>query len=664
MTQKISFSKSRGLGLYLDVMKRHRGIAILYGVAMFIACPFIWFMDNLNRVNYDYSVTFYDNGLIGILLVGLGGAFVISTVILRFMHNKQAMDMYYSLPVKRETMLLSHALAGLTLVLAPVLVNFLLTMGIEVFFGRSSIPSSVWNVLLLFLVVITATYAIIVLVATVVGTSFDTVVFGAVFHFAIPIVVGLVSLTVSMNLYGFDYPEGLTRFILYSAPSLISVAYFSDWNVLLSAVIWLLASIGLFALSAVAFKRRKSEFAGRALENGFLHVIVKMIVSFAGGFLMMVIFTHSVRDDLGFALIGFAFGAAITFIFIHSILARGFKTLLKSWLQVAVLLVVSLVLVLISYTDPFGYETYIPDLSKVKAVSISEHVVIDERIINWEYTGSELTFEGKEEIEAVARFHEEALNLRDDHYGWSARIVYTLDSGRTISRYYNTFSEEARQELVASIDITKIIRAHPIFQAKKIDSLMIVDRFDNSEDVRLDATKQKKLIEALRNDILNKGDNGDAAYQCYLQVDNMYFRINSQYTNTLGLLESWGYEKYTQPDVSTILRACVYTLPKDIYEYDFNFQLWGLLDDKDITWELESAEDFYDLMESVDGIRWVTDLEEMRSLAQNIQIAYNTAGVVNENGAIPAGTQIVYFVKDFGEFYNYDYMYLSGYFVR
>jgi len=37
---------------------------------------------------------------------------------------------------------------------------------------------------------------------------------------------------------------------------------------------------------------------------------------------------------------------------------------------------------------------------------------------------------------------------------------------------------------------------------------------------------------------------------------------------------------------------------------------------------------------------------------------------VNENGAIPAGTQIVYFVKDFGEFYNYDYMYLSGYFVR
>ncbi len=435
----------------------------------------------------------------------------------RYMMNKSSVNVYYSLGITRSNMFLSKFSAGCIMLIAavsvPLVVAALLNCAL---FGSSA---EMWInfvfILLNYIAFVLIIYSATVLMFSLLGSIFESLVMAAVFlvaPYAILLVVEFLLSTFLLGspytnvpwaptannivVIGEEYVDGFIPFyaiepfffFLLSAPYQDSVVGYKENPVetpdFTGVIIYLAAAILISLLAWIAYKKKKAEITGFMGSNKFVTSFAVFIISsFISSYVIPGIFT--IKSNFVHILIGAAVFAFV-YLFINTISLRNFKKIIKGLWKLPVLFGIYLVGILIFVTGFFGYTTRLPEIEKIKSVSIETEtgdILLNSSSANYYgfyYFDSSVDFmptilladelyehtavggfTSKEDIARAVDIHKKLIdsakiNVSDESVlashnerivPVSISIVYHLDDGSEFKRAYYTADNEILSQL-------------------------------------------------------------------------------------------------------------------------------------------------------------------------------------------------------------------------
>lgn len=575
MTQNTFSNKKRSFNLFVDTILRNKNLLIIYTIIMFLSTSFPNWISAYNSkkeglMNPEF-VSYRPQNYMGFAIVGFIVAICLATVVTKFMHQRKSIDLYYALPIKKESVFMSHYFAGLALLMIPFVINVVIIAIVDIVYsyGTNSIHLYFIQVFVTALMTM-VTYSLAIFVAVQLGTSFDTFSMSIVFHFALPISISLLVYSYASDLYGFIMPSWIENAIAVMCPTgvlakhlmrigryqgyLNSLKYGGETSFdplsLVPIFAWVIIAIGIVFLSRWMFKKRKSETGGFTQENSIFVIALKLILTFAGGYLMTTILSATLYTDTIFVrILGFIIGTVVAFLILQAIAARGFKNLAKSLPQYAGVVVLGIAIIIINSTGGLGYEKRVPKPENVKSVTVRhpilpmgelQYISSYNRQYNYEITDPSI-------INTVVDVHKTIVENKNSevlYYGNVADIEYKLTNGKTMSRYYYYNAEDG--DLLSSIITPDYIKIyHPVYNIddNNIKSMKI-HGIGNAGYIELNKSQYMQIIEALQMDILDLYDSGDSS-----KKQNTLYKVELEYAFNIDedvnqtLIEDYMYVK-------------------------------------------------------------------------------------------------------------------------
>ncbi len=630
MTSASLSANSRVKSLYLHTLKSGIGLMVAFFLLLFLSGPIPFIIQSLNRLAMlkanpeqlmysSYDTEIYRAGNFALFLfVALVGALVVGLIISSYMHNRQAVDVFGALPMKRGRLLLSRLLGGLTILLIPYLLNTVILFATQGLLQAYTNSWLLWTVdLASFFVYAAAVLCITVFCAVNTGTVFDTAMFTLTLCGAPSIVLLLNSTFLSIALIGYsptsilsDLSNNLSPVIapftnLMSSGSVLDVKY-----TIISLVIWPIAAALIAFFALVLYRRRDNEVAGTSRSGGAIQLLTKLLGADIFGLLIAMLFSQTLANNWFSAVGGFLLGAFVAYFIIEAILARGFKTFGRMLLQFACVAAAILVYTGVLYTGGLGYSRRVPDGTKVQSVTISYGGEGDYKYSKYipVYSNADdyyqTSFSDSEVLAQVIKAHEAITRgegfkrINDTDYNivslsqkgllnTSLQITYTLKNGKTVTRAFSKTPIEAREELYALDGITEFrVKNSPYayLRAQDIQSISRTDMTlpDLQRAKSLTQQQAQALLNALQQDIV---DTTQEQFLSPPQRELFTLQLNLRYlhqlantampegtnrdyvddsftqriypwnTNTLAVLRDIGWQIDTLPDTSGITGA-------------------------------------------------------------------------------------------------------------
>lgn len=514
MTTPKSYSKKgKGLGMFRSALLHQSSFIIATTILLFIAIvvPYLVGAPDHSHLVYSYNGpdlagairAFYADRFYGIYLSdvqpGLIGAmlalvsFAGALFSARYLHSKKMTDLYHSLPLRREKLLLVNMGASMLAILGPYLLIYLFTMiGQQVVFGRYGWVTAeyfryVAMDLFTTIVLVWVIYALTTFVSVNVGTTFDSLAISGTLMFLPTAVYSIGGGIWELTTFGAEF---LWKHTLRLSPFLFFFERFASasyggsqsssyhYSFLTCLVtVWLLIGCSLFAAALYCYRRRKSEIAEQTQPFGIFQMVVKCFAVFCGSALFLGLFHDR---PMAVRLLALVLGGICVGLIAELILSRGTRSLLKNlrWLTLSGAVFGLLYLGL--SMDLLGYETRMPDLSNVVSATVTyrgqygDDVSLQELIDSSDWQSrhtSQLT--DPQSIEILRNTH---LSVLEDHkqtkdensytYPRSGylRIQYQLKNGGTLSRFYPSVDSQSYAILSQLEDKQDfIVQNNPLF---------------------------------------------------------------------------------------------------------------------------------------------------------------------------------------------------------
>lgn len=541
-----------------------------------------------------------------------------------YMHNRRAVDLYHALPVTRHQLLLGNTTATFVTVALPMTVNHLLTFLLaairqgmapgksEFRLGAASLDLLGWYVTCF------AILAVIQLVATQVGSTFDTFLFTGVFLAALPVIYAAHYLMCSEYLTG--YCGNLKYGLLCDlSPATLMAGHYlcgarQDSWFFGGVAAWLALSVLILLYAMYQYKRRPSERAESHARDGVAVVLFRFIAVFVGGLGFGALFKFITELPL---LLCVALWGVLVYLLIEAILCRGFKGIgKKSLLTGAAMILLTLGYVLVLLSGGFGFVTRVPQAGAVESVTLNYRgryeqypLYVAERI--WEHQGmdywygtaEDITLHGEDTVALVTGLHrailaEEGLidssapsgDVRTDYavpvapYDSSYRyyrLTYHMKNGATVQRQYHAVSAGSDlYALLEKLEDTAEFRskADPLYywvaEENPYASLDVTGITGLKTATVTEPEQLCRIIEALRRDTQKETAaefcSADRQTLCYLYLES-------------ADIERWQKE----PAPKDFYGDCVYAISSSYTETLAVLEELGLLsavDDSD--WEI------------------------------------------------------------------------------
>lgn len=447
MTSRISSAKNNPvLSFFKFTLKKQTPLTLLVTAFALLVCPGMILRDANDDIIRDYQLTHWDFATISFVVLGMALLLTFMLLLLNFgfLFSKKAGDMYNALPLTRNQMLVTRSVSsfigGLFLMTASYLgltmVNFLPTVD-----GVSMVTAiNTYLFMLLSLIVLTAFCLLFVICS---GGYFDTIIAFAAINIAPVLILALIFGVAEESATGlsFDYyqliyltpiafafyklinlPTTLERPTNISAPIEVTNA-FTVIGLIVFGLICVVAAVKLF-------KVRRTETAGDAYSFKFMPVIISLLVSIVGGFLMASVLTGFSLDFNMVFWFFFVACAILCAIAIGAITNRGFKNIKRSIISGVVAASLMTLMVIGGLYIAEYAENRVPKLNNIETVYIEE-------------------IEYDDNIEEAVNLHKgiiECLNKeRDDNYEEFPAIInnfrnfdikYVLKNGNIIKRNY------------------------------------------------------------------------------------------------------------------------------------------------------------------------------------------------------------------------------------
>lgn len=631
MTSARSWTNSRGLGLYLHTVKGHIGLMVAFFLLLTLTGPLPYTISSLSVLaqlrnggligansGSIYASQYPQENLFTFLLITLIGSLVVGLITTAYMHNRSAMDLYGALPIKREALLLSKALAGVTVILIPYILSTSLLFVAQGVLQAYKVDTLQWMISFgSFAIYAVGVYIICVFSAVTTGAVFDTAVFTLALCGAPSIILLIDRMFMQVALIGYQTADDMNTFILGLSPVASSVARLFDNSpigqnsyIVRSFIIWPIAIVLLTWAALALYQRRRTEIAGTSKPSGVLQIIMKLMAANIAGILTATLFAETLSNTWLMATAGFLIGAFVAYFVAEAVLARGFKTFKKMLLQFAAVAAVILAFTGILYTGAFGYSAYVPKEDEVKDVNISyngaeEFMYKSFPTADWLDKG----FTEPEVIRQIVLAHQAItaspqfgrLNLNrnnpsasaDGVLNTSTQITYTLKNGQTVKRLFAATPIEAREKIYGLNGLAAFRAKTSIASMLKPEEIISVTRSDftfakEQPITRLNKDQAAGLLKALKDDEAAQGfeqvmspysrelftlilnytvtytDTEGGKHQ-ELQSGNVV--IASWYKNTIAALRSLGWEVTEAPDYSVVTGAYILQPEVDLWRY-------------------------------------------------------------------------------------------------
>lgn len=525
---------------------RLKGFILLYSSLIFICVPITTLLNydkiakyintellngnNAKIVSITDIFTFFD--LFAEIFIATVLPVFMAIFVFRYLHNKNAIDFYHSLPVSRTCLLFCNFASGYLSIALPFIISY--TAKVAIIFSKikqfSVISLGLENILI-FSVIIFIVYSFCTLVAVSVGTTLECFGYSLAVCGALS-VIGFITTSLCDNLFGFARQLVFTSNCFKLSPFGLVVTYVQNIEEkaqLAPITVWIVLAIVALLAANYIYKKRKSEISDVAGRKNPLSVIIRFIGAFCGGVMLLMLF----QIDSNISFIACAVGGFLGYIIVEVIFAKGFVTVKKSIILSIVSAVVMGAYGLFFQVGGFGFEKRIPEFADIKSVTISQVGVYDFPFIN-EVSDKifgdipiNYTLKEDESKQAVLDIHK----LIVDHYyeynnknnnnnninyefidGGEFAITYKLQNGKTIARKYYLYDNTKIQKAVAKLyDINEVKKAGTfVFHTTSdiVDGVSIANKIgSHSEKLTLSNAEIDDLLKALQKDTLNKNYN-------------------------------------------------------------------------------------------------------------------------------------------------------------
>ena len=377
-------------------------------------------------------------------------ALAVAMAVCSHLYNNRSANFMGSLPIRREGQFISTYLAGLTILIGPNLLIFLLTLLVEAAGGIV-----MWAPLLFWLAALCAMefffYSFAVFLGQFAGHILALPVYYGIFNFIVMAVYAMLEWIMEVYYFGYSGGANYEGLVLWFTPIVamfqmdIDViqenngAWVTDVECLWVAGVYAVVAVVLTVCALLLYRRRHLETAGDIVAVKAMRPVFRYGVGFCSG-----MFLGWLTDQiLGLGELGLLIAVLIWGIigcFVAQMLLDKSIRVFKKWKGCAALTAAFLIIFAVIGFDLTGYETRVPDPSRVESVEVSGL-----HGYPWD-SGANLnaTFTEPETIEAVVALHQAVVDLGEDGE-WdrtdtkeylSYRLTYHMKSGEMVSRKY------------------------------------------------------------------------------------------------------------------------------------------------------------------------------------------------------------------------------------
>ena len=403
MTATISSLKKECWPLTRYYLRRNIPAALVFFAASFLIFPLQYILEVFQRFPEDLAV-FYE--LYGpahihtpLAHVAFPGMMVVLPVLLtlvqvHWLHSRQGTDLYHSLPVSRESLLLANAGVVFLTIAIPVTADYfiiavagsirrgMMTPGDPFFFPRVEMALDYlgWMVTTLALIAVT------LVVATQVGSVFENLVFTVELLCAPAGIYMMFFVYCSQYLAGYGAYGGFNEVLLSSPATVMIVRYLlyrrnsppQNWVILLWGV---LAALLLWAACRL-YRRRPSEMAGTSGAREPLNTLGPLALVYMGGLGLAFILYWFVNESHFPLWLGVLLCSLLVAAVCQLVLGRGLRGLKKRLPAMAAMVAVTTFFAFAVSHGGLGYSTYIPkDPESVTLTFRGRYGVLAERVI-------------------------------------------------------------------------------------------------------------------------------------------------------------------------------------------------------------------------------------------------------------------------------------------
>lgn len=400
-----------------------------------------------------------------------------------YLHSAKKVDLYHSIPVKREQLFLAHFLSGVLMVAVIYALNLLIgTVAAAVYGVEFGITAKLaFTGFCFHMAYYLLMYATVVLAMILTGNTIIALLGAGLFFSYGPIVS---TLMMGYTQVYFHTYSGLSQYggdaffesaIMHSSPFfnyMNNMSNYSKINLVTTILLVVVVALVLALLAGWLYHIRPSESAGKAMAFTWVKLPLKILVVIpaALGFSM---FFWAMRSTLGWSLFGLLWGVLFAHCLMEIIYHFDFRQLFTNKRHLLLCLTLSLAIFGIFKYDWFGYDSYLPKAENVKTAAVSladrDHWVtygdvryetdhIGRRSYYWEYKDSaeyaseHMKLTDVEMVLSIAQNGIESNRPGDDAFDrdrdyHTVTIQYTLENGRKPVRRYQVYSDSVEEKL-------------------------------------------------------------------------------------------------------------------------------------------------------------------------------------------------------------------------
>ena len=594
---------------------------ILIMIAFFLAIEvqLLMVLQDMTRWpnSYDYTKAHFfanhflspDNN-IGVTIMTCVTAVVCGMTVFSYVHVRQKLDTYHSLPIKRGKMFWARYISGVLFYMIPMIVHVLIGLGIAV--TQGAISTHGINNAIGFVVTELAVYLLIysmtIVCVMLTGNMIISVLAVGVLQCYSLLIYGLKIILYDEFFYTYvqDYEKGVYAFspihMIFNLCEKADVYRVDNHGFSYNCIMGYLLVVTVVAIlislvGCLLYCKRATEAAGRTIAFSWTEPFIKSMVVIPFALYAGCFFDILAPSGFGWYIFGVAFGFILCCILMEIIFRLDVKAAFKHGRQILFNGACVGLIVLIFKYDALGYNSYVPAEHELDhcAISIEGLFELYDRDEDYSYVSPSeyrmkyMELRGEDVLRLTQKLASEGLHYKeynsyegiedDPEYratqlkeeGYRSVLVgyFLTDGSELYRRYYYDINDNESKQLVAHIfnSIDYKLGSTPVFRSgwnKDMIEIMCINNA-HGDTVAITKQQQNKLMDTYQaeymtltfDEVLEQLPVGEMefVFQGNGKRSRIYasdYKVYPEFVNTIALMKEYGFDFEQDFELETI----------------------------------------------------------------------------------------------------------------
>ena len=441
-----------------------------------------------------------------------------------WLHSQNRVDLYHSLPVKREKLFLIHVLIGAADYVIPALIWFVLSCAVAGVKGVFTLQTAagLFSNWVLGLIFCLYAFAIATLAMMLTGRLL-TGILGTVVFFFLDILIGMIVIGFQSAFYDtmIGTRSGLASGIGPAVLSPLNLTFRAFWNWYGGdgwklAMMALAAAVLLLVISMLIYKKRPSEAAGKAMTFFGAGECIKVVLTVTAALVFGLFVGEATGEASDFWMI---FGILLGYVFIYALIQMIYTLDIRRCFAGKAAFAAGLLIAFGIWAgfrfDLTGYDKYLPAQDEIESIAVSvdhqvsclydSNIYEDLRLEHAQMPCDDETYAAlKQFVNASLAYHK--TNMQEAEGLWK-QVRVRLKNGRTYTRGYSMYRKDVEQELLSLYGKREYREATwPVLAAEE-EQLLGMKVYCNSELISDDAYYESPMPDPEGN-VMEQEDAG------------------------------------------------------------------------------------------------------------------------------------------------------------